>query len=222
MQRYLAGAGIASTAVDLPGSGADTTPRGNVSLIDYIDAIVAAIDEIDDDVLVVGHSIAGLSVAAAAVARPERVRGVLLIAALVVNGGARGIDSIPEDRRPGYFEMAKASPDNTLLPDFESAWRRFFPSLEENRAVEFYAQLTPQPLRVYLDPNPVSWHELHMPIAYVVLEQDVTFPVSLANEFAQRANARVWIRSGDHCWMLTDPAACADAIGDFALDLRRG
>lgn len=169
-----------------------------------------------------GHSIAGLSVAAAAVARPERVRGVLLIAALVVDRGARGIDSIPEDRRPGYFEMAKASPDNTLLPDFESAWRRFFPSLEESRAVEFYARLTPQPLQVYLDPNPVSWHELDVPIAYVVLEQDVTFPVSLANEFAQRAHAQVWIRSGDHCWMLTDPAACADAIGDFALDLRRG
>lgn len=183
---------------------------------------MAAIDEIDDDVLVVGHSIAGLSVAAAAVARPERVRGVLLIAALVVDRSARGIDSIPEDRRPGYFEMAKASSDNTLLPDFESAWRRFFPSLDEDRAVEFYAQLTPQPLQVYLDPNPVSWSELDVPIAYVVLEQDVTFPVTVANEFARRAHARVWTRSGDHCWMVTDPAACADAIGEFAWELDRG
>lgn len=183
---------------------------------------MSAIDEIDEDVLVVGHSIAGLSVAAAAVARPERVRGVLLIAALVVDKGARGIDSIPEDRRPGYFEMAKASPDDTLLPDFESAWRRFFPSLEKDRAVEFYEQLTPQPLQVYLDPNPVSWSELDVPITYVLLEQDVTFPVTLAYEFAQRAHACVWTRIGDHCWMLTDPAACADAIGDFALDLRRG
>lgn len=224
MQRYLSGAGIPSTAIDLPGSGNDPTPRATVSLSDYVDAIVAAIDGIDedDDILLVGHSIAGLSVGSAAAARPDRVAGLVLIGALVVGVGERGIDSIPEDRRSGYFDMARESADNTLLPDFEAAWTRFFPSLEEARAREFYERLTPQPLQVYVDASPHSWADLSIPITYVALEEDVTFPLAVAREFAKQAHAQVRTRSGDHCWMLTDPSACADAIAELALELDPG
>ena len=216
VQRLLGDAGIASTAFDLPGSGQDATPRAQVRLRDYVDATTARIDDIDDDVVLVGHSIAGPTLPAGTAARPDRISHVIYIAALITERRMRGIDSIPADRRPSYFEMAELSGENSFLPSYSAAWDRFFPSLQEAQATDHYARLTPQPLGSYLDPNPVDPAGLDVPHSYVLLEDDRTFPVSLAREFARRANVEPTMHRGDHCWMLTDPHACADAISAIA------
>lgn len=222
VQRYLDGAGIASTAIDLPGSGSDTASRSEVALGSYVGATIAQVDAIDDDVLLVGHSIAGLTLPAVTAARPDRIRHVMYIAALITDSGGRGIDSIPADRRPSYFELAKRSPDNSFLPSFKAAWDRFFPSLAQDQARECYAKLTPQPLGPYLDPNPVDVAHMDTPRSYLLLEDDRTFPVPLAREFARRASVEPIIRRGDHCWMLTDPHACANAIAEVARPVTDG
>lgn len=219
VQRYLGGAGIASTAMDLPGSGSDTTSRSTVTLNSYVDAAIAQVDAIDDDVILVGHSIAGLTLPAVTAARPGSISHVMYIAALITGPGERGIDSIPADRRPSYFDLAERSPDNSFLPPFQAAWDRFFPSLEEAQAREYYAELSPQPLGPYLDPNPVDVAQLDTPSSCLLLEDDRTFPIPLAREFALRANVEPSIRRGDHCWMLTDPHACANAIAEVARPL---
>ena len=219
VQRYLSGAGIDSTAIDLPGSGRDTTSRSSVTLQSYIDSVTTHIDAIDDDVLLVGHSIAGLTLPAATAARSDRICHVMYIAALITGSGERGIDSIPEERRPSYFELAEQSPDNSFLPSFQTAWDRFFPTLEEAQARDTYADLTPQPLGPYLDPNPVNVAHVDTPSSYLLLEDDRTFPIPLARKFAQRAGVEPVIRRGDHCWMLTDPHACANAIAEVARPL---
>lgn len=217
VQRYLAGANIASSAFDLPGAGADSTPRAGIDLTDYIDATVAQIDAIDDDVILVGHSIAGLTLPGAIAAREDRITHALFIAALVCDVGEAGIESIPADRRPSYYEMAQASGDDTFQPSFAAAWDRFFPSLEEESARAAYASLTPQPLGPYLQPNPVAMAELRTPRSYLLLESDRTFPIVLARSFAAKAGVEPIIRAGDHCWMLTDPHECANAIAEVAL-----
>jgi len=217
VQRYLAGANIASSAFDLPGAGADSTPRAGIDLTDYIDATVAQIDAIDDDVILVGHSIAGLTLPGAIAAREDRITHALFIAALVCDVGEAGIESIPADRRPSYYEMAQASGDDTFQPSFAAAWDRFFPSLEEESARAAYASLTPQPLGPYLQPNPVAMAELRTPRSYLLLESDRTFPIALARSFAAKTGVEPIIRAGDHCWMLTDPHECANAIAEVAL-----
>ena len=196
VQRYLAGANIASSAFDLPGAGADSTPRAGIDLTDYIDATVAQIDAIDDDVILVGHSIAGLTLPGAIAAREDRITHALFIAALVCDVGEAGIESIPADRRPSYYEMAQASGDDTFQPSFAAAWDRFFPSLEEESARAAYASLTPQPLGPYLQPNPVAMAELRTPRSYLLLESDRTFPIVLARSFAAKAGVEPIIRAG--------------------------
>ena len=216
VQRYLSSAGVASTAFDLPGSGDDLTPRADLDLDDYIAACVGQIDAIDDDVIVVGHSIAGLTLPGVIAQRSSRIAHAMFIAALVTSRGEQGIDSIPADRRPTYFTMAEQSSDNSFLPSFEAAWQRFFPSLEEHRARVAYQRLTPQPLGPYLQANPVEPTELEVPRSYLLLQNDRTFPIAVAREFAQVTGVEPIIRSGDHCWMITDPHACANAIAEVA------
>ena len=212
VQRYLRNEGVAATAFDLPGSGEDQTPRADLDLDDYIASCIGHIDAIDDDVILVGHSLAGLTFPSVIAQRSARIAHSMFIAALVTTRGERGIDSIPTDRRPVYYEMAEQSPDNSLLPSFNAAWDRFFPSLDEIRARAVYEHLTPQALGPYLQANSVEPSELNVPSTFVVLEEDRTFPLPVAREFAQKLGVDPTIVPGDHCWMITDPQGCANAI----------
>lgn len=209
--------GFATAALDLPGCGGDASPRAGLGLGDSVAAIVDAIDRIPGgSVTLVGHSIGGMALPAAAAARPNRIGQLVFIAAVVLREGERGIDMIPAERRPSYFAMAQASGENSLLPGFEEAHRRFFPSLPDEEAREVYARLTPQPLGPYLDPAQVGVESVDIPRTYVLLEDDVTFPVPVAMDFASKAAVEPLRMTGDHCIMLTDAEALASVLEEVA------
>ena len=209
----LAAQGHRVVTLDLPGCGADRTPRSDLVLDDSVDAIVAAIDEVSSGpVVLVGHSIGGMPLPAVAAARSDRVVGIVFVAAVVLAAGERGIDMIPADRRPSYYSMAESSGENSLLPQFDDAWRRFFPSLPEDAAHDAYSRLTPQPLGPYLQRALVGVEDVTCPVAYVLIEQDVTFPPEVADSFAAKAGVVPIRVSGDHCLMLTDPRRLAIAL----------
>lgn len=213
VQAGLSSRGRSSAALDLPGCGQDATPRSTVDLSDEVEAIVSLIDRLPGGpVTLVGHSIGGMPLPAVAHARPDRVDSLVFVAAVVLRRGERGLDMIPADRRPSYRLMAEASGENSLLPDFDETYRRFFPSLPVATAREVYARLTPQPFGPYCEPASVGIDDVHVPRAYVLIDDDVTFPPDVAGAFAERADVVPIRVAGDHCLMLTNPNALVDVL----------
>lgn len=71
----------AVVAIDLPGSGLSETPTGSYSLDSTISRVSALLDQSTrGPVVVIGHSMGGEVGAALALARPDRVVGLVLIA----------------------------------------------------------------------------------------------------------------------------------------------
>jgi len=209
--------GVESTAFDLPGSGMDQSPRRGITLNDYIAATIAMVDAIESDrVVVVGHSLAGITIPGVATARPGKVMGLVFLASVVLNSGERGIDSIPEDRRGTYFDMAQDSGDYTILPAFDNARRRFFSHLDSAQAQSAYMQLTPQPFEPYLTEIVHGVDSRAVPAVYLLLEQDVTFKPPLAESFARKAGLVPDRMQGDHCVMLSNPFALAEKLAHYA------
>lgn len=213
VQMAMSEAGHHSTAFDLPGSGADRTPRADIALSDYTERVVAQLDSCPPEpIRLVGHSIAGFVIPTVVAARPERVAEVVLVAAAVVPPGSRGIDTIPADRRASYFTAAAGTPDGTLLPDFEAARTRFFSDLSLDRAREAYARLTPQPFGPYLatvTSDLLSWSG---PVRYLAFADDRNFPSAATEVFAATAGATAHTVPGDHCGMLSRPRDLAAAL----------
>lgn len=208
---------MSATAFNLPGSGSDTTPRREVALQDYIAATIQQVDDTDATrIVLVGHSLAGIILPAVAAARPEKVEALVFVASVVLNSGERGIDSIPEDRRETYFDMARESEDYTILPSFENARTRFFSHMNLTAAQEAYAQLTPQPFEPYLNEVTCGVDSVVVPSAYLLLEQDVTFKPPVAEGFASKAGVVPDRMPGDHCVMLSDPFALAEKLAHYA------
>ena len=209
----LAMQGISASAMDLPGCGADPTPRTDVTVAGCVAAVVAHIDaRPEPKVRVVAHSIGGWLLPPVAAARGNRIDQLVFLAAAVLNRDQRGIDVTPSDRRAGYFTMAGASPDNSLLPPFENAWGRFFPSLPRERAEQVYRRLTPQPFAPYLQPAVTGAQNLGTPRRYLLLGDDRTFPREASTAFAAKCGVTPETLPGDHCVMLTDPATLVGAL----------
>lgn len=72
--------------IDLPGAGEDSTPLAEVSLDAYAARICEALGRGEPAVLV-GHSMGGIAVTQAAARCPERVRGLVYVAAFLPGDG---------------------------------------------------------------------------------------------------------------------------------------
>src|SRR5436309_2103708 len=82
-------------ALTLPGLESAGAERARIGLRDHIDAVVSAIDRIDEPVVLVGHSGGGAIAHAAADARPDRVARVVY-----VDSGPLGPGGVINDELP--------------------------------------------------------------------------------------------------------------------------
>jgi pimeloyl-ACP methyl ester carboxylesterase len=85
-------AGHEAHAIDLPGQGADTTPLKEITLYRYADAVCDALDGMDGPVLLTGHSMGGMVITQASTQRPDRLAGLVYVAAFLPQPGESLID----------------------------------------------------------------------------------------------------------------------------------
>ncbi|MFK4423323.1 MULTISPECIES: alpha/beta fold hydrolase [Bacillus] len=77
--------------LDLPGSGKDTTPSQNITLDSYVNAVTATIDQQNEKVILVGHSMGGIVITQTAELIPNKIdKLVYLCAFLPQNGESLG------------------------------------------------------------------------------------------------------------------------------------
>jgi pimeloyl-ACP methyl ester carboxylesterase len=92
-----------SVAVDLPGRRYRPADLGRVTRSDWVDAVIDDVDGLTPGgVILVGHSSAGYVIPEVATARPDRIRGLIFVAATVPAHGQRPVDFL----RPDLKELA--------------------------------------------------------------------------------------------------------------------
>ncbi|WP_433689044.1 alpha/beta fold hydrolase [Micromonospora carbonacea] len=137
----LEGAGHRVRALTLPGLDPADADRAAVRLRDHVAAVVAAVDEADGPVVLVGHS-AGAAIAhAAADARPGRVARVVHVDAVPSGDG----DALT-DRLPVVDGMIP-------LPDWSAFGEESLRDLDDELRAAFRAQAVPLPAAVAYDPQ---------------------------------------------------------------------
>ncbi|WP_329520262.1 alpha/beta fold hydrolase [Spirillospora sp. NBC_01491] len=174
-------------------------------LHDHVREVVAAVDTVDGDVVLVGHSYAGLVVREAADLRPERVSRVVL-----VDGWAGGDGVSLFGLAPEAFEKAvRAGADGTLVrvPKPE-----VFGVTDPDDAAWLAPRLRPQPLGTFIEPTRLSGAVDRIPGTAICCR-----PATYAfDRFAEAVGYRVLTLDGPHDVMLTDPEALSRLILEAA------
>jgi pimeloyl-ACP methyl ester carboxylesterase len=170
----LEGAGHRVRALTLPGMESRTADRSGVTLADHVAAVVAAVDEADGPVLLVGHS-AGSGIGHAAVdARPDRVARAVYVGGFPSADGEALLGGLPaeggEVTMPDWAEMGE--PDN--VADFDEA-----------ALAAFYAGAIPAPAKVLSGP------------VRLTDERRYAVPVTAVCPEYTAADLRAWVDGGD-------------------------
>ena len=208
--------GHARVAVDLP---CDDPVAGAEA---YAQTLLAALaegdvgdDEDEDDVIVVGHSLGGLTIPVVAALRP--VRRLVFLAALVPAPGMSFDEMASPDMFTGYEPKTAtiAYEDGSSSVPPSRARELFWPDAPRHAAVQAEAGLRRQQWRITQEECPLdSW--LEVAVSFIVPADDRT----VAPDWMRRvARKRLGIEPieipGDHSPMVSAPALLADVLADL-------
>jgi len=137
-------AGHRARPLTLPGMGSVAADRSDVTLRDHVDAVVAAVDASEGNVVLVGHSAGGGLAHAAVDARPDRVARVIYI------GGFPTADGNPI--AAGFTTDGGDVP----LPDWSAFEDEDLADLDDDAKARFRERAIPSPARVTEDPQQLA------------------------------------------------------------------
>lgn len=170
-------------AVDLPGRGRHPADLQTVCVATAAASIVADIDEAGfDEVMLVGHSLAGSSMPATIGLLGQRVRHAVFVAATVPEDGTSGLDTLPEDIRGMALEAARTGGSGVL--DSELARVLFGNDLNEEQFAWMQQRMVPEGLRLTTDPVDLSPLRSEFPRTWIRTLQDVIVPPERQLRFA--------------------------------------
>lgn len=182
----LQAAGHIAEAIDLPGSGADTTPPEQVTLDAYAKRIGAALTQGPPAVLI-GSSMGGIAVTQAAASYSDHVTALVYMAAFAPQDGESLGDlvSLPEGADDEIQRNLVVDGPVAMLPA-EAAREVVYGECSPEVAAWAAARRRPQPLRPFADKVDLAGMK-QMPKAYVLCTHDRAIPPPLQRLMAARA-----------------------------------
>lgn len=181
----------------------DLTHDRDVGLSDHVDEVLAAIDAVaDPDLVLIGHSYAGLVVRQAADRRPDRVAHVVLVDGWAGPDGASLTDLAPD--RFTAWVTAAADADGLIPPPAPAS----FGITDPDDAQWLERRLRAHPLRTFTEPTRLTGAVDRIPGTGVHCVPE-TFPFA---RFAADLGYRTVPVDGPHNVPLTDPKSVADVL----------
>lgn len=201
--------GHAVVAMDLP------CDDGSASFDTYADAVCAALKGCDDDVMLVGHSLAGPIVPLVAARRP--VRHLVYLCALVPEIGRSLADQIGSEAdmlNPVYL-TGLSEPDDQfryVWVDLDVARAMFFSDCDEPTVEAAANRLRPQGMQVTVAPFSLAEFPA-VSCTYVICSEDQIVGTDWSRRIARdRLGADVIELPGGHSPFLSRPKALANLL----------
>jgi pimeloyl-ACP methyl ester carboxylesterase len=208
----LAARGFASVAVDLP---ADQAEAG---VDDYAGCVIDALREVDGPLVLVGHSMGGLTIPVVAGRRPVAL--LVFLCALIPDPG-RSIAEQQAADRPDMMTSAwreQYLPRHTVLPDGRTQWppeatpEIFYQDCPTEAVSRAIGQLRPQGMLPLRERTPLAaWPGV--PVEYILGQEDrVISPAWSRHTARRRLGVTARELPGGHSPFLAQPAALADEL----------
>ncbi len=151
----LSAAGHDVEAVDLPGHGADPTPPGEVTLSHYAEALAARLRP-GPPAALVGHSMGGMAISAAAERAPEKVSHLIYVAAFLPRDGESLLSLKRQEPETIGPAVRPGAQKGTTMLDPEIARDILFQDLAPARQAAALALLGPQANAAQTEPVRLS------------------------------------------------------------------
>jgi pimeloyl-ACP methyl ester carboxylesterase len=213
--------GHEANAPDLPGSGADQTPFGDVTLDACAERVCDLLASSEDPAIVVGHGMGGMVITQAAAFSPERIARLVYLAAFLPRDGQSLLDllKLPEgadeqvqanltiEERPGVGTLTPKALAHALFS--RCTQRQLDWALERTR---------PQPLAPFLEParlGPNAFNQAKR--VYIRCAHDHAIPPALQRRMTDESScSEVYELDTDHSPFLSRTSQLARLLDQIA------
>jgi len=208
----LRAAGHSVEAIDLPGARREVAGV-EVRFADYVAATVAAAERAGEPAILVGHSLGGRSISAAAEVRPELVKALIYVTAVLPSPDRLVPLTVADDNiiaNAFYPVDAGAS----VMLDEAAARAGFYSDCSDADARAAFVRLAPQPVAAMTEPVRVTdsrWGRVQR--YYVFTLEDRTIPLAAQREMERHAPcAQTFELPSGHSPFYTHPAELAEIL----------
>ncbi|HDR7605504.1 alpha/beta fold hydrolase [Bacillus mycoides] len=130
--------------LDLPGSGKDTTPSQNITLDSYVNAVTTIINQQNEKVILVGHSMGGIVITQTAELIPNKIDKLVYLCAFLPQNGESLGSKLDGEAGP-QFSINENDMTAELIPELIE---QTFLNATEDGSINgaSFNQMRPQPL----------------------------------------------------------------------------
>jgi pimeloyl-ACP methyl ester carboxylesterase len=216
----LAARGHRAVALDLPGLGADLTPLADVTLVGNVEAVARVVTAEAGPVVLVGHSMGGVTIASVAERMPERVALLVFLAAFMPRNGdsVLSLSRLPGARREsGPPAFARTGDGLGFEPVLDRARAVFYSRSSDKDVAYAIRRLRPQAYSVQR--TPVALTEARygsVPRIFFECLEDNTVSLGLQRAMVERSPCPVVSLATDHSPFFSAPALLADELARAA------
>lgn len=200
--------GYKVVCVELPGHGEDMTPPAAITMNSYRDKVVAAINAEKGKVVLVGHSMGGMVISAAAEVTPEKISRLIYIGAFVPRPGQSLMDIASGDKESQLGPLlAPDSPVTIAIKDRSKITEVFCADAAAAIKQELLAKYRPDPLIPFTNPvalTPANFGAVSK--SYIRTTNDLALGPVLQNQMIRDAGITdVYNIASSHCPHLSNP-----------------
>jgi len=171
----LEAAGHRVVAPDLPGMGEDPTPLGEVTLALCADSVAARIAAEPEPVLLVGHSMGGITISEVAERVPDRLLGLVYLAARLIPGGQSMADGFKAAHPAGPVLSADGL---SISYDPAHVADTFYNTTPADVVATILPRMGPQPIAPTRTPQTTTAERYgRVPRAYIECTEDHSNPL---------------------------------------------
>jgi pimeloyl-ACP methyl ester carboxylesterase len=203
--------GLPSVAVDLPGRGTRPCSDRPVTIDQCVEAVIADADAAGlSRVVLVGHSMGGITITEVANRHPERIAHLVYLAALALPVGECVLDLYSLD------EASAEDPAGVIpLMDEPIAHQMFAGDLSPEAFAVAHAQCVPEAVGMFR--ATVSGYDSGVPATYVRCTRDGSVTAEATESMvASLQPETVQLLDADHDVMLSQPDVLADLLNGVA------
>ncbi|MBM9593089.1 alpha/beta fold hydrolase [Roseitranquillus sediminis] len=202
-------AGHTARAIDLPSHGNDRTPPEDVTLATYAEAIRAAIDE---PTILLGHSMGGYPITAAAERSPADIEHLVYLCAYAPLSGLSLAEMRKRAARQPLVEaMIRSDDGKTVSLDPTRAEALLYHDCPPGTIEYALPRMTSQPIEPQETPLDVTETSAAVPASYILCEDDRAIPPEYQAEMAERCDEVYRLPCG-HSPFFAMPQRLADTL----------
>ena len=205
-------------APDLPGLGDDQTPPAVVTLADNVEKLARLLDKMDDQVILVGHSLGGVTISQLAEARRRKLKALVYLCALLPTSGKCGRDMTNLEPDAMFRLSRQVSPDGktyTFARDKLPAL--FYSDVSPEDRYKAMERLRPQPLSISTTPVTLTEDRFgSVPRWYIECTFDYAIRIRLQREMVKMTPCKVITMECGHSPFFSNPEELVEHLEAIA------